>query len=273
MLVYLGRGGRDYGNSPLKVMRRQAWEFQAVVAGRIAPVFAEGPGPLRASRLWVFPPGHPHGWHGDPAAGAEVVVFHFPAVAAAFAEGVPARGHLEVALADEDRARLTELAARAAAEFARPHRLTHLRQDHLLLELCLLAAAPDDTAPGAIPGHRVHPAVERAIQWFECHLGENPGLEAVGRAVGASPAHLRRLFHESLGCAPAEVFRRIRFQRAADAMAETRDTFETIAERCGFGSASAFSRAFKQRMGYPPREWRRGLRPAATRKGRRARHG
>ncbi|MCC5808595.1 MAG: helix-turn-helix transcriptional regulator [Opitutales bacterium] len=261
MLVYLGRGGRDYGNSPLKVMRRQAWEFQAVVAGRIAPVFEDGPAPLRSNRLWVFPPGHPHGWHGDPAADAEVVVFHFPSVAAAFGERVPVGGHLEVALAEEDRARLVDLAARASAELARPHRLTHLRQDHLRLELCLLAVDLAASAPVATASNRVHPAVERAIHWFEQHLSENPGLDAVGRAVGASPAHLRRLFHESLGCAPAEAFRRIRFQRAADAMAETRDTFETIAERCGFGSASAFSRAFKQRMGYPPREWRRGLSP------------
>ncbi len=259
MLVYLGRGGRDYGNSPLKVMRRPAWEFQAVIAGQIAPVFKSGPAPLRADHLWVFPPGHLHGWRGDPAAGAEVVVFHYPAVDDAFGDRVRASGHLTAPLSPDDRSRLDRLATRAAAEFSRPNRLTHLRQEHLRLELCLLAAAPDSTAPSAAPTHRAHPIVERAIQWFERHLGENPGLDAVGRAVGASPAHLRRLFHDFLGCAPAEVFRRIRFQRAADAMAGTRDTFETIAERCGFGSASAFSRAFKQRMGYPPREWRRGL--------------
>lgn len=249
-------------------MRRRVWEFQAVVEGRIAPILNGPPHALRAKRLWIFPPEHPHGWRGDPEADAEVVVCHFPSVEAVLAEQIPTGGFLEVPLGPDALSRVATLAARAAAEFTRPNRLTLLRQEHLRLELCLLAADSACVARNGDSRLHSHPNVEKAIHWYARHLPENPGLEAIGRAVGASPAHLRRLFHESLGCPPAEVFRRIRFQRAIDAMARTPDTFEVIAERCGFGSASAFSRAFKQRMGYSPREWRRGLtHPTAVRRG------
>lgn len=263
MLVYIGHGQRTYGLSPLAPIKRPFWEFQAVLSGRIGPIFPERQERLQASHLWIFPPESLHGWRGDGEEAAEVAVFHFPAVPAPLKESLRQKGLISMTLKAGQVQRLRELQRHALKGFRQPDAFTHLQQEHLLLELTLLAvhdregqeADVGDAKPG-LSGIRT---VKKALLWYGTHLANAPGLADVGRAVGASPAHLRRLFHKSLGCGPKVAFQRLQFQRAVDEMSRTADGLETIAERCGFGSASAFSRAFKTRMGYAPRTWRRAL--------------
>jgi AraC family transcriptional regulator len=260
MLVYLGRGPRRYDRFPLRVGNRHTWEFQAVVRGRIGPVFDDGPAPLEGSHLWVFPPGSPHGWTGAPGRAAEVAVFHFPAVPSALKALVGTHRVLGIELSGSGCARLRSLAAGAERYLARPGVLAVLAQEHLLLELCLLVAGAVEVRGNGMPASsRAHDVIGRALRWLTAHLDEGPGLGRVARAAGTSPAHLRRLFHDGMRCSPREAFARVRFQRVMDLMHDSSLTFEVIAERCGFGSASAFSRAFKARFGYSPVEWRRGL--------------
>ncbi|MCC5840294.1 MAG: helix-turn-helix transcriptional regulator [Opitutales bacterium] len=261
MLVYIGHGRRTYGLNPLTPIRRPFWEFQAVLKGRIAPLFPGGEGELQKCRLWIFPPGSEHGWDGDGAAAAEVAVFHFPVAPAPLRETLPPAGYISLGLAARQITRLRELQKQALAGFRQPDAFTHLQQEHLLLELSLLAADAHPTLEieDKSRGLSGIQTVKRALLWYGDHLSRSPGLDEVGRAVGASPAHLRRLFHKSLGCAPKVALQRLQFQRALDEMSRTTDGLEAIAERCGFGSASAFSRAFKERMGYAPRTWRNAL--------------
>lgn len=261
MLVYIGHGLRTYGLNPLRPIRRPFWEFQAVLKGRIAPILPTGVGKLEARHLWVFPPGSPHGWDGEGAATAEVAVFHFPVVPAPLRETLPHAGFLSIALSAGQIERLRVLQSQALAGFRQPDAFTYLQQEHLLLELSLLAASAhtvreiEENARGLSGIH----TVKKALLWYGINLSRSPGLDEVARAVGASPAHLRRLFHKGLGCAPKVALQRLQFQRALDEMSRTNDGLEVIAERCGFGSASAFSRAFKERMGYAPRTWRNAL--------------
>jgi len=77
MLCYLGGGTRHYAEKPVRAYRRPYWEFQAVIAGRIAMEDETGTLPLRRSHLWLSAPGHLHGWTGEAQKPAEIAVFHF----------------------------------------------------------------------------------------------------------------------------------------------------------------------------------------------------
>ncbi len=98
--------------------------------------------------------------------------------------------------------------------------------------------------------------VDAAIMWYAERMDENPSLLEVAKATGVSLAHLRRLFHEVLQTSPKNILDQLRFQRAMQLMSDINMKLETISERCGFGSASAFSRAFKIKFGCSPESWR-----------------
>jgi AraC-like DNA-binding protein len=55
---------------------------------------------------------------------------------------------------------------------------------------------------------------------------------------------------------------RWRMQLAASQVSGTNVGMAQIAERVGYGSEAAFSRAFKRLVGVAPSAWREGLRPA-----------
>lgn len=264
MLVYLGRGSRFYGRSPLKVTRRNAWEFEAVLSGSIAPLLEDTPAPARSATLWIFPPGFPHGWTSPKRSAAEVAVFHYLSVPPPVPDCLPPQGYLEIPLRRTDILRLRALAERASRHLSRPAVHSLLSHEHTLLELSLLAvrATGEPTAHPASPeGLNCHHLVRQAMEWFGDHLDENPRLTDVCRALAISPAHLRRLFHRSLGCHPHEALSRLQFQRAQELMQHPELSLEDIAAATGFGSGSAFSRAFKHRLGYSPAEWRQALAP------------
>jgi two-component system response regulator YesN len=48
----------------------------------------------------------------------------------------------------------------------------------------------------------------------------------------------------------------LRFERARQLMSDPEIKLEEVAERCGYQSASAFSRAFKTMFGCGPSAWR-----------------
>jgi len=76
-------------------------------------------------------------------------------------------------------------------------------------------------------------------------MEENPAFPQVARAVGVSSVHLRRLFHEVLQASPTQIMDQLRFQRAMQLMSDSSMKLEVVGYRCGFGSASVFSRAFR----------------------------
>jgi AraC-like DNA-binding protein len=100
--------------------------------------------------------------------------------------------------------------------------------------------------------------VAQAMAWYQANLASQPNIKDVAHAVYLSATHLRRLFHKVRGMSPQEAFTRAQFERVKWLMRDS-IPFERIAEICGFGSASAFSRAFKMTFGVSPREYRTRL--------------
>ncbi|MGE3510053.1 MAG: AraC family transcriptional regulator, partial [Vicinamibacterales bacterium] len=82
-------------------------------------------------------------------------------------------------------------------------------------------------------------------------------LEALSREVGLSRSALAERFTEYVGQPPMQYLTNWRMQLAASHLLAGNDAVASIAERVGYESEAAFSRAFKKAVGTPPSQWRR----------------
>ena len=257
MLIYFGTGERRYGDKPFASQRRRAWEFQVVLSGKIGLSLDEGGQQPKTHRLWVFPPGHPHGWAGERGRAAEVAVFHFLSAPELLTRLLNSQNFLEIPLNGRNIRRIRELARNVERYWTRPAPGMMICYEYALMALSLIAyeacAASATEARQSYQQSRVN----AAILWYAERMESSPALSEMARAVGVSTAHLRRLFHEVLQTSPNQILSQLRFQRALQLMSEPATKLEVVASRCGFGSASAFSRAFKSHFGSSPISWRR----------------
>jgi AraC family transcriptional regulator, activator of mtrCDE len=82
-------------------------------------------------------------------------------------------------------------------------------------------------------------------------------LLELARHACISKAALTKKFRSQLGCSPMEHLLFWRMQIATGWLREPGMTIERVAERCGYDSVSAFSRAFKRSIGESPGTFRR----------------
>jgi transcriptional regulator GlxA family with amidase domain len=95
-------------------------------------------------------------------------------------------------------------------------------------------------------------------------IDADPGADhRVGRLaarVGMSERHFMRCFTAAVGTSPAQYIAGVRVEAARRALESTTDTVDTIAERCGFGTAETMRRTFTRRLGVSPDQYRRRFR-------------
>jgi AraC-like DNA-binding protein len=82
-------------------------------------------------------------------------------------------------------------------------------------------------------------------------------LEELTRAVGLSRSALAERFVQFVGMPPMQYLARWRMQIAARLLSDSDLNIAAVAEKAGYGSEAAFSRAFKKLVGAPPAAWRR----------------
>lgn len=98
--------------------------------------------------------------------------------------------------------------------------------------------------------HRVQAHIDR-------HLDQPLDLEALAAVAHFSPYHFHRLFLAWMGETLGDYLARRRLERAAQRLrGQPTSTVLSIALGVGYGSAEAFSRAFKARFGHSPSQWR-----------------
>jgi AraC-like DNA-binding protein len=86
-------------------------------------------------------------------------------------------------------------------------------------------------------------------------------LESLAKAVGASRSLVAERFHAFVGTPPMQYLARWRMQLAASLLSGANFTLSEVADRVGYGSEAALSRAFKRLVGVAPSAWREGARP------------
>jgi len=124
--------------------------------------------------------------------------------------------------------------------------------------LTLLAHEGSPASQGGVGGARARHR-QRLHQLIESRLGDpDLTLRAVARDDGTSTRTLQKLF-ESMGESFTGYVRDRRLDRCRQDLASPAAAALSISDIClrwGFNSSSYFSRAFKDRFGVPPREYR-----------------
>jgi AraC-like DNA-binding protein len=99
-------------------------------------------------------------------------------------------------------------------------------------------------------------------------LHRNPArawtLQSLAREAGISRSVLAERFMQFVGHPPIEYLTSWRMQLAANQLRSSTESVAEIANRVGYESEAAFSRAFKKAVGAPPSEWRKTPQPAAA---------
>lgn len=99
--------------------------------------------------------------------------------------------------------------------------------------------------------------MHRVLEYVDQHLDESLDLNTLAEVAYFSSFHFHRLFTAWMGETLGDYLRRRRVEVAAMRLvAQPRTRILNIALSVGFGSAEAFTRAFKSRFGCSPTAWR-----------------
>lgn len=126
-----------------------------------------------------------------------------------------------------------------------------------LLEVLLVEAlrwrrvAKDDARAGLLRGMR-DPALARVLSAMHADVRAHWTVAGLAKVAGLSRSAFAARFGEALGCGPIEYLARWRMALAKDALIGGAKTLDRIADEIGYESASAFSTAFRKRLGCSP---------------------
>ena len=101
------------------------------------------------------------------------------------------------------------------------------------------------------------PFVGRALTALHRNPARDWTLEGLGRDVGLSRSALAERFTQFVGRPPMQYLASWRMQLAANHLMTGIESVASVANRVGYESEAAFSRAFKKAVGTPPSEWRK----------------
>lgn len=99
--------------------------------------------------------------------------------------------------------------------------------------------------------------IDRVLRHVAEDIDRRHSLDDLASIACFSPFHFHRIYRGVTGETVDETVRRLRMHRAAYELNATALPIERIARRAGYGSVSAFSRAFKQDHGVAPLSYRR----------------
>lgn len=102
----------------------------------------------------------------------------------------------------------------------------------------------------------VEPRVASAIRLMEDTIEEPLALDQIAAKVTLSLRQLENIFSKTLNTTPGVYYRHLRLLNAHRLVLDTDLNMREITVRTGFGSLSAFSRAFKKQYGVAPKQLR-----------------
>jgi AraC-like DNA-binding protein len=112
---------------------------------------------------------------------------------------------------------------------------------------------------GLLAGMR-DPALAKALRTMHSDVRAGWTVGELANLTGMSRSAFAARFVETLGCAPIEYLTRWRMALAQDALSRGAKSLDRLAEEIGYESASAFSTAFRRRVGSPPGAFARSRR-------------
>jgi AraC family transcriptional regulator len=150
---------------------------------------------------------------------------------------------------------LSQLGQRVLRELRIGDRFASLAIEGIAMELLAALARQEHELCSHVPDW-----LRRLREGIDDDPAQAWSLDRLAREAGRHPVHVARCFRQSYGCTIGEYIRRIRVDRAALLLRQSRMPLLEIALTCGFGDASTFSRSFKAALGVSPSNYREGVR-------------
>lgn len=208
--------------------------------------------------------------HGDPEGEPDLQMlggaFRIDPVNAALLTGLLPR-MIHVRASDSDTTRLGRLVhlLREESDSDWPGRETILQR---LLEIMLVECLRQPgIGQGALPAGLLaglrDPSLVGALRALHADVRAGWTVAGLARLAGMSRSAFAARFSETLGCAPMEYLSRWRMALAQDALSRGGKPLDRLAEEIGYESASAFSTAFRRRIGISPGAFARSRESAA----------
>lgn len=126
-----------------------------------------------------------------------------------------------------------------------------------LFTLALRAASESEHAPAGLLALAGHPRLAPAISAMFAEPAHPWNLPELAKLCGMSRATFMRHFLDKLGRSAVELLTDIRMSLAANVLKMPAMTTEAVADAVGYRSVAAFRRAFTDKMGMTPGQWRR----------------
>ncbi|NNF97845.1 MAG: helix-turn-helix domain-containing protein [Desulfobacteraceae bacterium] len=102
-----------------------------------------------------------------------------------------------------------------------------------------------------------HSTLWKALVYIQTHLDMPLTLEEIAGAAGYSPYHFHRLFRRFTGESVRAYIRRLRLEEAAFRIRVSRSQILDVALDSGYYTHETFSRAFRNRFGENPADYRK----------------
>ncbi|BDC45181.1 AraC family transcriptional regulator [Paraburkholderia terrae] len=125
-----------------------------------------------------------------------------------------------------------------------------------LFTLTLRAASESEQAPAGLLALAGHPRLAPAISAMFTDPARPWNVPDLAGLCGMSRATFMRHFQDKLGRSATEMLTDIRMSRAANALKKPATSTEAVAESVGYRSVAAFRRAFTDKIGMTPGQWR-----------------
>jgi len=97
-----------------------------------------------------------------------------------------------------------------------------------------------------------HKSRNKVLDYINEHLNEKPDLETLSQIANISGFHFHRIFKAIIGENLGEYIQRLRLEYVAGQLRTNDTPLSTLADKSGYNSQQALSKAFKKYYGIPP---------------------
>lgn len=264
-----------HGHPP--IMLRAHWHAQIevnyVMRGSVHYRMAGHDLRLGAGQICLFWGGQPHRMDksSDDSiyAGAHLPLVHFfrmrlpPAVSAMLMGGATMLTS-ETDCADDRNFPRWRNWANSGDEVKAQHAVEELllRVERMFMEpYTVVSSGKECKAESASASHSL--GVVRMCDFIAANFLEEIDAVDIAAAAGLHPKYAMNLFRKSTGMTLIKYVSLLRLSRAQALLMNGNDSILQVAMDSGFGSVSAFNKAFRQIAGVPPSDFRRDVRAAA----------
>ena len=122
----------------------------------------------------------------------------------------------------------------------------------MLVESLRWRGLGEDALPAGLLSGMRDPVLARVLRAMHSDVRAGWTVAELAKLAGMSRSAFAARFGETLGCAPIEYLSRWRMALAQDALSRGGKSLDRLADEIGYESASAFSTAFRRRVGCSP---------------------